>query len=284
MNAAADAAPDPAALRSPRRVAGNLALAAATGGRSIAEDPLTFGIQLARRFPSARRALLAGAAPARGADGALLRTWLSGDLQATRVLLDDLAPAGLTRLGAEIAQAAGRPELVVDDPRVHASARARAAWQLGEASRAIALVERGGRERRLHRALRAELALMTPGTRLRWALGTRPHRAPGDERAQPGAGVLHLLTNSLPHTQSGYTVRSHAVLRAQREAGLEPSAMTRVGYPVVVGGLAARDVDFIDGIAYHRALHEAQTAALGEALRAGDLAGYVATYGTGYAP
>ncbi|MEE3703912.1 hypothetical protein V2H43_10905, partial [Pasteurella multocida] len=67
-------------------------------------------------------------------------------------------------------------------------------------------------------------------------------------------GVLHLLTNSLPHTQSGYTVRSHAVLRAQQAAGLAAVAMTRVGYPVVVGGLAAASVDVIEGIEYHRAL------------------------------
>ncbi len=68
------------------------------------------------------------------------------------------------------------------------------------------------------------------------------------------SGVLHLLTNSLPHTQSGYTVRSHAVLLAQRDAGLSPTAMTRVGYPVVVGGLRAQAIDRVDGVGYHRAL------------------------------
>lgn len=66
--------------------------------------------------------------------------------------------------------------------------------------------------------------------------------------------MLHLLTNSLPHTQSGYTVRSHAVLQAQRGAGLAPTAITRVGYPVVVGGLRAAALDTVDGIDYHRAL------------------------------
>ncbi|MFJ6114147.1 glycosyltransferase [Agrococcus sediminis] len=89
---------------------------------------------------------------------------------------------------------------------------------------------------------------MTPGTRLRWS--------PRDDVriGEPRSGVLHLLTNSLPHTQSGYTVRSHAVLTAQREAGLAPTAMTRVGYPVVVGGLGASALDVVDGIEYHRAL------------------------------
>lgn len=228
------------------RIAGNAALAAATGARSVGEDPTTFAVQVARRFPAARGPLRALARGARGADRALLDTWLSGDLAATRSLLPELAASGLSRLGAEVAQAAGLPELVVDDPRCPAAARARAAWQLGAANEAIALLERAGAAPRLHRALRAELAIMTPGTRLRWSLE--------GGRARGGDGVLHLLTNSLPHTQSGYTLRSHAVLRAQRDAGLAPVAMTRIGYPVVVGGLAARAVDEVDGIRYHRAL------------------------------
>lgn len=224
-------------------------MASTTALRSVGDDPLTFGIQLSRRFPAARRPLLAAARAARGADRAVVQSWLEGDLDATRALLDDLARRGsLSRLAAEVAQAAGRPELVVDDERAHPIAQARAAWQIGDASQAVALLDAHARGSRLHRALRAELALMTPGTRLRWA----PRDSSG--ASAPRSGVLHLLTNSLPHTQSGYTVRSHAVLTAQRLAGLAPTAMTRVGYPVVVGGLGAASVDAVDGIEYHRAL------------------------------
>lgn len=230
------------------RLLGNVAMASSTALRSIVDDPLTFGIQLARRFPAARRPLLAAARAARGTDRELVATWLSGDVAGTREQLAALAGHGsLSRLAAEIAQAAGLPELVAGDPGVHSVARARAAWQLGEASDAIALLAEHAPRSRLHRALRAELALMTPGTRLRWSLR-------GATSDGPRSGVLHLLTNSLPHTQSGYTVRSHAVLQAQRKAGLDPAAMTRLGYPVVVGGLAAADHDVIDGIGYHRAL------------------------------
>lgn len=224
-------------------------MAASTALRSVADDPLTFGIQLARRFPAARPALLTLARSVRADDRELLQTWLGGDLGATREQLGERANRGsFSRLAAEVAQAAGRPELVVDDERVHPISRARAAWQLGEASSAISLLAAHAPGSRLHRALRAELALMTPNTRLRWSL---------DRDARPNAsasGVLHLLTNSLPHTQSGYTVRSHEVLRAQREAGLSPTAMTRAGYPVIVGGLKAASVDVVDGIQYHRAL------------------------------
>jgi len=65
---------------------------------------------------------------------------------------------------------------------------------------------------------------------------------------------MHILTNSLPHTRSGYTARSHSVLKAQRSAGLTVTAATRLGYPVTVGRLGVAPVDLIDGIAYHRLL------------------------------
>jgi glycosyltransferase involved in cell wall biosynthesis len=47
--------------------------------------------------------------------------------------------------------------------------------------------------------------------------------------------VLHLVTNSLPHTQAGYTIRTHNILEAQLSAGLSASAVTRYGYPITVG-------------------------------------------------
>src|SRR5699024_2348616 len=66
--------------------------------------------------------------------------------------------------------------------------------------------------------------------------------------------VLHLLTNSLPHTQSGYSLRSHNILTALRAHGIESIALTRTGYPVMVGKLLCADEDVIDGIRYRRTL------------------------------
>ena len=60
--------------------------------------------------------------------------------------------------------------------------------------------------------------------------------------------VMHLLKASLPERQSGYTIRSRATLRAQREAGLEPFAVTPYGYP----STTAPGVDAVDGIPHHR--------------------------------
>ena len=84
------------------------------------------------------------------------------------------------------------------------------------------------------------------------AAGKRPNASglPGNSRLLEGAApslarrgyftpvpgrVLHLLTNSLPHTASGYAQRSHSILVAQQQAGWEVLAVTRLGYPVQVG-------------------------------------------------
>lgn len=66
--------------------------------------------------------------------------------------------------------------------------------------------------------------------------------------------VFHLLTNSLPHTNSGYSLRSHNVLLAQQRAGIRVAAATRLGYPVSVGSITASKSSHVDGITYHRLL------------------------------
>ncbi|MHA7221486.1 glycosyltransferase [Arthrobacter sp. RHLT1-20] len=66
--------------------------------------------------------------------------------------------------------------------------------------------------------------------------------------------VLHLLTNSLPHTSSGYAQRSHSALLAQRLAGWEVLAVTRIAYPLLVGKIFAKGRDIVDGVSYRRLL------------------------------
>lgn len=43
------------------------------------------------------------------------------------------------------------------------------------------------------------------------------------------------LNNSLPHTHSGYTEPTHNLLKAFKAQGVDLHAVTRLGYPVVVG-------------------------------------------------
>lgn len=66
--------------------------------------------------------------------------------------------------------------------------------------------------------------------------------------------VLHVLTNSKPFTNSGYTVRSHHVLECQQKAGIEVRAVTRLGYPVLVGKIPTSVEQRVGDIAYRRLL------------------------------
>src|SRR5699024_187416 len=71
------------------------------------------------------------------------------------------------------------------------------------------------------------------------------------EATQPPA-ALHVLTNSLPHTRSGYAYRSHAILTTLQEAGHQVAAVTRPSYPVPIGRVSAGPVGTVDGVDYLR--------------------------------
>ncbi|WP_420097737.1 glycosyltransferase family 4 protein, partial [Brevibacterium sediminis] len=64
--------------------------------------------------------------------------------------------------------------------------------------------------------------------------------------------ALHVLTNSLPHTRSGYAYRSHAILTTLRDAGHQTAAITRPSYPVTIGRLSQAPVEVVDGVEYIR--------------------------------
>ena len=66
--------------------------------------------------------------------------------------------------------------------------------------------------------------------------------------------VLHIVTNALPSTSAGYTVRTHQIAVAQRAAGMDPHVMTECGFPVAQGRLDARRTVDLDGVTYHRLL------------------------------
>lgn len=64
--------------------------------------------------------------------------------------------------------------------------------------------------------------------------------------------VLFYLNNSLPHTQSGYTERSHNILTALKKQGVTLHVVTRLGYPLLVGKVPRRSIELVDGIPYER--------------------------------
>jgi glycosyltransferase involved in cell wall biosynthesis len=95
--------------------------------------------------------------------------------------------------------------------------------------------------------LRGELAVLTGAF-----VPTVPPQAIG--APVPGR-ILHLVGKSLPEVQAGYTLRTHYIVTAQRDAGLEPHVVTRLGFAAGQG-----PVEVVDGITHHRLagpLHDA---------------------------
>jgi glycosyltransferase involved in cell wall biosynthesis len=238
----------------------NLRLAAAALAAHCSDDPVLLFLQISRRLPARLiQPLAAGVAKAAhsrsGAVPVLLAALVRGDNVDLRRRLDlaaDGKPSG-TRAGrlADIAISADLPDIAdrflsaaAHSPRSESSL-ARRYWYDGALTDATSALENAGpRGRRQQARFESEMAILQ-------------HWTPVLERrrfeALPGR-VLHLLTNSLPHTASGYAQRSHSILRAQQDAGWEVLAVTRVGYPVQVGRLLAKSRDVVDGICYQRLL------------------------------
>ena len=235
----------------------NLSLLSTSAARQLVEDPLLLALQGARRLPGPWRERVARAIGT-GADDGELRRALSEliadrtDSACRALRRSEPRSAVGRRLAAELAVQLGGIELCrldVDD--LPASIRARDLWARGHLSAAVRALD-GVPDARAHQArLCSQLAMMSPRFHL-------PRLTPSASWTSPDPTeplrVLHVLTSSLPHTQSGYTLRSHALLRAQASAGLTVRAVTRIGYPVIVGRPAARAIDVVDSIAYRRIL------------------------------
>jgi glycosyltransferase involved in cell wall biosynthesis len=95
------------------------------------------------------------------------------------------------------------------------------------------------------RRLQGDLAETDP----RWRPRIRGPRRPTEPRSD--RAVLHLLKESLPQRQTGFTMRSHANLLAQRAAGWDPVVVTALGFPRSLGGGVSTPEE-IDGIRHHR--------------------------------
>lgn len=69
--------------------------------------------------------------------------------------------------------------------------------------------------------------------------------------AGPGS-VLHILKESLPFFERGYTMRSQMTLIAQRQAGFDPTVVTSLGFPRNQGFEHFPAEESIEGIVHHR--------------------------------
>jgi len=130
----------------------------------------------------------------------------------------------------------------------------RYASALDRLERATAAGADGPMTRLMIERSRSELVVLAPG----W----RPDIGPATPLADRVPGrVLHLLTNSLPYRQAGYTVRAQSVARCQQAYGLDPVMATRAGFPRSDGVTGGPPLDVVDGVTYHRLRPELDPAA-----------------------
>jgi glycosyltransferase involved in cell wall biosynthesis len=99
------------------------------------------------------------------------------------------------------------------------------------------------------RRVAAELGALLTDVPVAPSGGKTPHQRTSAAKSRR---VLHLVTNALPHTNAGYTVRTHKIALAQLEAGLDPHVVTRMGYPLTQGIPDTRPLRAVDGVPYHR--------------------------------
>src|SRR4029079_12702095 len=188
------------------------------------------------------------------------------------------------------AAAAAAVDRLARDDRRRPVLAARLAWREGRLTAALQGLDSAPARpaRRLRATLTAEQTLLAsppPGQSM--IVNSFGHIAPvsvhDHETSQGGAAragyvpgrVLHLVTDALPTTSAGYTIRTHEIALAQREAGLDPHVATRAGYPVTQGRIDGRRLVELDGVPYHRLLPrpmpgQADTPARRRAARAWD--------------
>jgi glycosyltransferase involved in cell wall biosynthesis len=118
----------------------------------------------------------------------------------------------------------------------------------GRLSDVATATPRDTRCRRAVRTARRQLAVLGQGLEV-------PDATAKTFITQSGAPrILHVVTNSLPITQAGSTIRTHRIACAQRDVGWDAHVVTRPGYPVTHGDLRTDNPQVIDTVPYHRLL------------------------------
>ena len=241
------------------QVVRNLQLARTTISEHLTEAPFVLALQVLRKLPNGfvrpTARFVASLAQSSGRPFFLLASHASGQESGLIRRFENIIATGVTgepaRKAAEVAVAAGQPEwaetllrLAGSSSRVSAT-KARLDWYRGDMSGAIAVLKgKPGSMARQRLRLESEQRVFA---------GWKPS-LPSRPVLPESRRVLHLLTNSVPHTGSGYARRSHSILTAQQSAGWETLAVTRLAYPVQIGALNAKQRDVVDGVTYERIL------------------------------
>ncbi|MEA3502864.1 MAG: glycosyltransferase family 4 protein, partial [Actinomycetota bacterium] len=123
--------------------------------------------------------------------------------------------------------------------------------KLGETTQSLADV-RGARTKRDSEGLRMQDRILVGRLRetdTTWLPDSGPPKR--IEHHDDGT-ILHILKESLPFYERGYTIRSHSTLRAQQLAGYKPVVVTSLGFPRQQGFEGFPLEETIDGIGHHR--------------------------------
>lgn len=64
--------------------------------------------------------------------------------------------------------------------------------------------------------------------------------------------ILHVLKISMPHRESGYSVRGRYTLSEQRRVGLDPVGVTALDFPRLIGVDDAAETEDVAGVEHHR--------------------------------
>ena len=262
-------------------------LAASIAWRHVTADPVRALLLAWRVLPAPVRGSLRFAGPY----GRATMLWGTGERDAALAALG----ASPRRLAAfalaadQPAAAAAALNRLPGPDRAKPRLAARLAWQQGQLTEALRMLDgaRGPLARRLRATLAAEQAgqsMIVNSFGQIPPISVHDHELGGEGIRRGGGGgggavcgrVLHLVTDALPATSAGYTIRTHEIAVAQRAAGLDPHVATRCGYPVTQGKLDGRRLVVLDGVPYHRLLPwlmpgrpDPKTADLGLELAAG---------------
>jgi glycosyltransferase involved in cell wall biosynthesis len=218
--------------------------------RHVADDPVRAVTLAWRALPAPLRGWLAVAGPY----GKAATLWGTGDRRGALTALE-ARPARLAAFSLAVDQpTVARSALarLSDDNPARPRLAARLAYREGRLADAVSALDGapGWRAARLRRTFQAEVDMLEPG-----ALSLRSNRNPAITAGTAEKGrVLHIVTDALPSTSAGYTVRTQEIALAQRAAGLDPHVATRIGFPVTAGSVDGRATVTVDGVPYHRLL------------------------------